>query len=134
MVFGMLNTAGSVLAVAESCLDAEIAMGKKDWESAISQFRKAVQAEDALRYDEPPAWLNPVRESLGGALLRSGKAAEAERVFRDDLKKNLRNGRSLFGLLESLKAQGKLADAKAVELQFQTAWKSADTQLRIEDL
>jgi hypothetical protein len=61
-----------------------------------------VEALDALTYDEPPPWYFPIRESLGAALLRNGQAAEAEEVFREDLKRNRCNGRSLFGLMEKL--------------------------------
>ena len=38
------------------------------------------------------------------------------------------------GLVESLKGQGKHYDASMVELEYQDAWKNADTKLRIEDL
>jgi len=75
-----------------------------------------------------------VRESLGAALLLSGKAADAERVFRDDLARHPRNARSLFGLLESLTTQGKSADAEWVKRAFDEAWKDADTTLTIEAL
>ncbi|HEY0378079.1 MAG TPA: hypothetical protein VGC87_14270 [Pyrinomonadaceae bacterium] len=60
--------------------------------------------------------------------------AEAEKVFREDLSHNRRNGRSLFGLMESLKAQGKAREAELVRREFERAWKNADTRLRIEDL
>ena len=63
-----------------------------------------------------------MRESLGGELLRSGESSEAEKVFREDLEKHPRNPRSLFGLAESLKAQGKTADAGWVQRQFKRAW------------
>ena len=55
-------------------------------------------------------------------------------MFRADLEKNRRNGRSLFGLAESLRAQGKHYAARAVQREFERAWKAADTKLRIEDL
>jgi hypothetical protein len=63
-----------------------------------------------------------------------GEHAEAERVFREDLRRNRRNGRSLFGLAESLKAQGKLYESQLVRREFESAWKDADTKLRVEDL
>jgi hypothetical protein len=75
-----------------------------------------------------------VRESLGGVLILNGDYAEAERVFRADLERNPRNGRSLFGLVGSLKKQGKEYDAQLVQGEFEAAWKNADTQLRLEDL
>jgi hypothetical protein len=64
-------------------------------------------------------------------LLAAGNPAEAEQVFREDLR---RNPRSLFGLMHSLKAQQKEADAAWVEREFRAAWKNADTELRISDL
>ena len=91
-------------------------------------------AADRLPYDEPPVWFYPLRESLGAALLQTGKAAQAEKVFRDDLVRHPRNARSLFGLRESLAKQGKDADAAWVQRAFDEAWKNADTKLTIEAL
>ena len=83
---------------------------------------------------EPPEWHYPIREALGGALLRVGKAAEAEAVFRADLEANPRNGRSLFGLLEALKMQGKTVGVDWVKKEFAEAWKYAPAALNISDL
>lgn len=129
-----LNTAASVLKIAEPALDARIAAAKGDFKSAVEHWRKAVAALDDLNYDEPPGWYYPVRESLGAALLLAGNAAEAEKVFRKDLEDNPRNGRSLFGLAESLKKQGKKQEAQKVQQEFEAAWKNADSKLKIEDL
>jgi tetratricopeptide (TPR) repeat protein len=129
-----LNSAQSVLAVAENELAARIAWAKGDKAKSIESWQKAVAAQDALNYDEPPAWYHPARESLGAALLESGSAAQAEQIFRADLKQNPRNGRSLFGLKESLKAQGKTDSAMMVEREFEQAWKRADSPLKIADL
>ena len=105
---------------------------KYDKNAALQFFNQAIAAEDALTYDEPPQWFHPVRESLGGFLLRSGNYAEAERVFRADLERNRNSGRSLFGLIESLKAQKKSVDA--LQREFQNAWKNADTKLSVASL
>jgi hypothetical protein len=64
----------------------------------------------------------------------NGNAAEAEKVFRDDLDRNPRNPRSLFGLREALKAQHRSYDASFVDKQFQASWRSADAQLQLQDL
>ncbi|MBI3681596.1 MAG: tetratricopeptide repeat protein [Acidobacteria bacterium] len=98
------------VAVAASAFDARLAGGDQ---AALPHWRKAVDAQHALSYDEPPPWYYPVRESLGGALLRNGNAAEAEAVFREALRRNPRNGRALFGLMESPKVQRKRVDAVA---------------------
>ncbi|MFN0121357.1 MAG: tetratricopeptide repeat protein [Blastocatellia bacterium] len=129
-----LNTATSVLKIAEHSLAARIAWAKGDKTAAIAAWRAAVTAEDALNYDEPPGWYYPVRESLGAALLRNHAAAAAEAVFREDLVRNPRNGRSLFGLQESLRAQNKTRDAMNVEREFRAAWRHADTRPRIADM
>jgi len=129
-----LNPAGKILKIEETVLMARISAAKGDEKSAIRLLRDAVELEDLLAYDEPPAWFMPVRESLGGVLLRSGNFAEAEQVFRADLEKNRRNGRSLFGLLEALKAQKKVYAGSLVQQEFEMAWKNADTKLAISDL
>jgi len=129
-----LNSAENVLKVAGSVLDARIAAASGDAAASIEHWKKAVEAQDALAYDEPAGWYYPVRESLGAALLKAGKAAEAETVFREDLKRNSRSGRSLFGLLESLKAQNKTSDVEWVRKQFEIAWKDSTVPLQISDL
>lgn len=128
-----LNSAASIMKIAEHILAARINQARGDSSGAIAEWRKAVEAQDALNYDEPPGWYYPVRESLGAALLRSGAAAEAEAVFRAELRDNPRNGRSLFGLAESLKAQKKDDAAELVRREFEHAWKDSDTKLRSED-
>jgi tetratricopeptide (TPR) repeat protein len=129
-----LNNSKDIFALAAHVLAARrvAAEGKKD--EAILRWRRAVELQDALNYSEPPSWYYPVRESLGAALLAAGRAAEAEKVFREDLRQNPRNPRSLFGLAESLKAQKRDVDAAWVQREFETAWKDADATLRLGDL
>lgn len=130
-----INRAADVLKIASYMLDAKIATAKGNRTLAVELLKKAVEAEDALSYNEPPDWYYPPsRESLGGALLLMGNAEEAEKVFRADLEKKRRNGRSLFGLMESLKAQGKKYSAQSVQREFEAAWKQAEIQLRVENL
>jgi predicted Zn-dependent protease len=93
-----------------------------------------VQLEDALLYDEPPAWHIPVRLALGEALLAAGRPAEAERVYRDELKRNPDNGWSLQGLTASLNAQHKESEAREVAQLQAKAWEHADIKLRASRL
>ncbi|HKT51698.1 MAG TPA: hypothetical protein VJV96_15470 [Candidatus Angelobacter sp.] len=127
------NRAKDVLTIAANVLGAKIAFAKHDNQAAIGLLRDAVAVQDTLKYDEPPDWFYPVRESLGAVLLLDGKASDAEKVFREDLERNPRNPRSLFGLSAALKAQKRDYDAQFVEKQFQAAWKS-DSTLKVEDL
>ena len=129
-----LNTAPAIFKIAEHALDARIAAASGNKRAAVEHWRKAVMAEDALNYDEPPAWFYSTRESLGAALLRAGNPAEAEAVFRQDLIKNPNAGRTLFGLVESLRAQGKMETAREMQTKFERAWKNADVKLKIEEL
>jgi tetratricopeptide (TPR) repeat protein len=99
--------------------------GKVD--AAITHLAEAVRLQDAHWFTEPPPWYYPVRQSLGAALLQAGRAAEAEAVYREDLRWNPENGWSLLGLAQSLRAQGKSADAE--EARFRRAWARADVRL-----
>ncbi len=103
-------------AVAIADLTARIAEAKGDTAAAIQRFTAAVAAEDRLGYNEPPDWLHPERERLGAALIKAGRFADAERVFRADLAKNIGNPRSLYGLYRALDGQkkGAATEAKAV--------------------
>jgi tetratricopeptide (TPR) repeat protein len=127
-------TAASALKVAALSLEARVAAARANHDRAITLWQQAVAAADQLPYDEPPVWFYPVRESLGAAQLAAGRAPDAERTFREDLNKNPRNPRSLFGLQAALARQGKDADAAMVQREFEAAWNNADTKLRIEDL
>jgi tetratricopeptide (TPR) repeat protein len=126
------NMAKDIMKISEDVLGAKIAMARKDYAQAISLLTAAVAIQDTLKYGEPPDWFFPVRESLGGALLINGDAAGAERVFRADLDRNLRNPRSLFGLQQALKAQNRNYDAGFVEAEFHDSW--TGREVKIEDL
>ena len=128
------NKAKDVLKIAENVLGAKIALGKKDQEGTVTMLRQAIALQDSLKYNEPPDWFFPVRESLGAVLLSSGNAVEAEKVFREDLDHNPRNPRSLYGLGEALKAQKRDYDAGFIQKQFDTSWKGTGPALKIEDL
>lgn len=111
-----------VLDIARHALTAEIAAGQERWDDAVTHFRTAVEIEDGMPYNEPPDWYYPIRHSLGSVLLKAGRAAEAERVYREDLNRFPENGWSLFGLAQALHAQGKHAEAARTDARFRKAW------------
>ncbi len=115
-------------------IQAAIDRQKGDIKAEIESLKKAVDAEDTLDYSEPPLSISPLRENLGGALLRDGQNAEAEKVFREDLRRNPGSGRSLFGLMTALEAQGNRGEAKKVRKQYLKAWKHADIKLGVNEL
>jgi len=128
------NKTKDILTIATDVLGAKIALAKKDNASAITLLRHAVDIQDKLNYGEPPDWFSPVRESLGAALLMNGDAGGAEKVFRADLDRNPRNPRSLFGLQQALKSQGRNYDAGFVQKEFDAAWKGGSAPLKVENL
>lgn len=125
---GPANAAVDVIFVAVNDLTARVAEAKGDVPAAIKAFTEAVAAEDHLGYNEPPDWLLPERERLGARLLKAGKFADAEKVFRADLVKNVGNPRSLYGLFRSLEGQKKNA-AQEARTAFDKAWAGADVRL-----
>lgn len=123
------DPAARVLEIPRKTLAAEIARQDHHEEEAIARLREALEVQDALRYNEPPPWHQPVRHLLGAALLDAGRPAEAEQVYRQDLTENRENGWALFGLLHSLRAQGKVTEAQEAEARFRKAWARADIVL-----
>jgi predicted Zn-dependent protease len=117
------------LAIAGLALEGEMALSVGRPADAAARFRGAVALEDGMGYMEPPIWYYPIRQSLGRALLEAGKPAEAERVYREDLRRFPDNGWSLTGLALALAAQGRGAEAAKVQQQFDAAWKDADVKL-----
>jgi tetratricopeptide (TPR) repeat protein len=128
------NKTKDILEIAKDVLGAKIAMANKDTSGAIGMLREAVAIQDTLKYGEPPDWFFPVRESLGAALLLSGDAASAEKVFREDLDRNPRNPRSLWGLRQALLQQKRDYDAGFVQKQFEASWKGGPAALKLDDL
>lgn len=124
---GPQHALARTLQVAERVLAGELAASRKDYRAGIAALEQAVALEDAIVYFEPPLWYQPARQNLGRVLLKAGKAAQAEKVYRDDLARNRANGWSLYGLSRSLKAQGK-ATAE-VDREFRAAWQNADVAL-----
>ena len=123
------NSGRSVLSVGPEALRAEIAGARGQFDDAIEHAEKAVRLEDALVYTEPAEWHYPPRHLLGALLLKAGRAAEAETVYWEDLRRNRENGWALFGLTQALKAQDKADDLALAEARFKKAWARADYAL-----
>jgi tetratricopeptide (TPR) repeat protein len=124
-----LNRVKDVLAVAVLNAKARIALVENKGDEAVGLLREAVAKEDRLAYSEPADWFFPTRHLLGAVLIEAGQARDAEVVYRDDLGRHPNNGWALYGLAQSLKLQGRSADAAAAQQQFDMAWKNADVTL-----
>ncbi|MCA9423202.1 MAG: hypothetical protein KC592_19440 [Nitrospira sp.] len=124
-----LNSIGVILNIAEAVLAGELAAAHGDYETAVRHLQHAVELEDGLNYTEPKDWYLPSRQVLGAVLLEAEQAMEAERVFREDLQDHPQNGWALFGLNQSLRAQGKTDEAESVHQSFRQVWRDADVTL-----
>jgi tetratricopeptide (TPR) repeat protein len=121
------NRAKDVAQVAGAVVAGEFAAARGDHKDAAAKFTDAVRMQDALIYEEPPIWYFPVRESVGAQLAAMRRMHEAETVYREDVRINPGNPRSLYGLAQCLSAQGKTAEAAKAREQFHKAWRFADS-------
>jgi len=121
------NSCEALLDIVIPMVEGEILVAEGKIDEGIEQLLAAIQKEDALKYDEPPGWMIPVRHSLGAVLMKQQRFAEAEQVYRDDLARWPENGWSLVGLIESLRKQKKNADEIAqTQTRFKKVWAKAD--------
>jgi tetratricopeptide (TPR) repeat protein len=109
-------------------LAGEIAAARGDYDLAISQLDRAVRLEDSLVYTEPSEFHFPPRLALGAILLQAVARRSAETVYWEDLRRNRENGWALFGLLQALRAQNKMARSPSTDA-LQAAWSRADVTL-----
>jgi len=122
--------AHDVLRVARHMLAGEILFHDGHADTAFAELRKAVAAEDALRYAEPSPWMQPVRHALGALLLQAGLVAEAEATYRADLKRHPKNGWALHGLAECQNRLGATAAAADTRARFDKAWSRSDVKIK----
>jgi tetratricopeptide (TPR) repeat protein len=123
------NQSAAIVAPAPEVLAGEIAAARGNVDAAIAHLDRAVRLEDSLVYTEPAEFHFPPRLSLGAILLNAGRAAEAETVYWEHLRRHRENGWGLYGLMQALRAQNKTEDAALTEARFKTAWARADVTL-----
>jgi tetratricopeptide (TPR) repeat protein len=121
---------GGILDVAEAVLNGEVEYHKGNFKEALKHLRLAVKRDISLSYDEPWGWMTPARQVLGALLLEhGGAAAEAESVYREDLKQYKENLWSLLGLYQALKQQQKTEEVVSVYTRFKKASARADVEI-----
>ncbi len=123
------NSVHDVLPIARAMMQGELLYREGKVEEAFAIMREGIVYEDSLVYDEPPAWMLPVRHALGALLMADGQHGEAERLYREDLAKNRGNGWALIGLRESMIAQGRTKEAAELDQLLGIAFASADTKI-----
>ena len=129
-----------LLAVAEETLTGEIAYRHGEYDAAFTHLRAAIALEDALPYDEPWGWMQPIRHALGALLLEQGRAAEGEIVYREDLglggslpraQIHPDNLWALRGLLNCLQRRGEVAEAALIRQRVDFAAARADQPVSV---
>ena len=133
-MYWSINPTTHMLPVPRALLEARIARLRRDGAGALAALRHAVEAEDAMAYNEPRDWYLFARESLGGELLLQQKYADAEAVFREELRRRPASGRALFGLHEALLGQNRKYAAGLVKVELDRAWARAEQKLAAADL
>jgi tetratricopeptide (TPR) repeat protein len=123
-----VHNAHDLLAILGGILEGEIDRSDGSLDRAIPDFNRAVTQYDALIYDEPEPFPFSPRHWLGAALLEAKRYGEAERVYREDLKKHPHNGWSLLGLKAALESQGKRSTE--VDKDFDASWARSDTWIQ----
>jgi tetratricopeptide (TPR) repeat protein len=126
---GGINSVLSVMKIASKVLEGELAAAKKDYKKSITALKEAVEMEDALTYQEPYDWHQPVRQVLGAVLLDANQPAEAEKYLREDLKMFANNGWALTGLKVSLDRQNKTAESRQTSDLIKKAFSRADVKI-----
>ena len=120
------NSVYDAALIGENILAGSIAENKQDLAKAISIFKKAVQFEDNLVYNEPRDWLLPARQYLGAALIKGGQYKKAVAVFTRDLQINPGNGWSLTGLQTCYRQLKNATALPPVQKQLKAAWSIKD--------
>jgi tetratricopeptide (TPR) repeat protein len=123
------NLAADLLKLTDMMVEGEIRLASGDTSGGIKELYRAAAIEDQLRYDEPPDWILPIRHPLGAALIKAGRFAEAEKVYRQDLARWPENGWALRGMSQALAGQGKSDAAKQFADRFATMWRKSDTSI-----
>ncbi|KAM0328555.1 hypothetical protein ACHAQA_004962 [Verticillium albo-atrum] len=145
------NTVHDLLAVAREMLAGEIAYREGTaarHEAAFTHLREAVRLSDALPYDEPWGWMQPVRHALGALLLEQGRIEDARAVYAADLGIENRNDTgasggdappralrhpgnvwAMHGYHECLVRLGKVDEAKAMEGKLKELLDAADVEI-----
>jgi tetratricopeptide (TPR) repeat protein len=113
-----LNSLEEIARIGVAMLRGDIAQKAGRFDEALAEFERAVEIDDGLLYAEPPDWFLPPRQYLANAYLSADKYADAERVYRADLKRHRANGLALRGLEQALRVGGTIIWTKLRQLHL----------------
>jgi tetratricopeptide (TPR) repeat protein len=120
-----------VLEVAGAVVLARAAQAEDNQQAAVELFAKAATAQDAIPYMEPPFWYYPVRQSLGAALLATGRPDDAKKEFQMALERERSSAWALYGLKEAAKAKGDALAEQNASGELAKAWRGDPAMLTL---
>ncbi|PHH69322.1 hypothetical protein CDD82_7828 [Ophiocordyceps australis] len=132
------NRCLDILAIAAAMLDGELEYRRANFDLAFAHLRQAIALSDALPFDEPWGWMQPVRHAYGALLLEQGRVEQALAVYRADLglddslprvHRHVDNVWSLHGYHECLVRLHRHDEARAIELRLRAAQAVADVPI-----
>ena len=123
-----IHPAQTLLGTLAGILEGEILRAAGSLDEALKAFTRAVALQDSFLVDDPEPLPIAARHWLGAALLEANRAADAERVYRDDLARHPRNGWALTGLRQALQALGR--PTRGVDDDLKASWARADAPIR----
>lgn len=132
------NSCIDILAVGGAMLDGELAYRQAKFDVAFDHLLLSIALYDALPYDEPWGWLQPIRHTYGALLLEQGRVEEAASVYSADLGldntlpralQHPNNIWALHGYHECLVRLGRTAEASIIAPQLRLAIAIADAPI-----
>ncbi len=120
-----------VLEVAGAVVLARAAQAEDNQQAAVELLTKAAAAQDAIPYMEPPFWYYPVRQSLGAALLATGRPDDAKKEFQMALERERSSAWALYGLKEAAKAKGDALAEQNASDELSKAWRGDPAMLTL---
>ena len=119
----------SALSIASLELRAGVAVAQGQLEPAKKLYADALQREKKLGYHEPPAYIRPVGETEGEALVRAKDYPDAIVAYKSALAERPNAGFALYGLAHAEELAGDSAAAHREYASFLKAWSAADPNL-----
>ena len=122
-----IHPAKTLLGTVAAILEGEFQRAAGNAAAEIAAFEQAVRLQDTLLIDDPEPLPLAARHWLAAALVDQRRFADAERVYREDLKRHPHNGWALTGLRRAMQAQGK--PTSEVEADLRSSWARADVRI-----
>ena len=123
------NPMPAICELASAMIEGEILIREGKTDQGLGKLREAVTLEDALHYDEPPAWMIPARHSLGASLLRrQGRRSRAGLPRRPGQAPQQRVVPP--GRLPGPRRPGQNRRGRNLQGEFEQAWAKADVKIK----